>query len=126
MRRRAVVFPVFVFVFLMAHEVSGSTLNFAAPVRYAPGGNGPNGAVIADLNGDGKLDVAVADWCVNNTVPCPNGAVGVLLGNGDGTLRPAVTYSSGGIYATGLAVGDLNADGKPDIVVVNCGNASGN
>lgn len=126
MRRRAVVFPVFVFVFLMAHQVSASTLNFAAPVRYAPGGNGPNGTVVADLNGDGKLDVVVADWCVNNVVPCPSGAVGVLLGNGDGTLRLAVTYNSGGIYATGLAVGDLNGDGKPDIVVVNCGNASGN
>jgi Bacterial Ig-like domain (group 3)/FG-GAP-like repeat/Abnormal spindle-like microcephaly-assoc'd, ASPM-SPD-2-Hydin/FG-GAP repeat len=127
MRRRAVfLFPVCVFVFFMAHEVWASTLNFATPVSYAPGGNGPNGAVIADLNGDGKLDVVVSDWCVNNSVPCPNGAVGVLLGNGDGTLRAAVTYNSGGIYATGLAVGDLNGDGKPDIVVVNCGSASGN
>ena len=126
MRRRVVVFLLCVFVFFMAHEVWASTLNFAVPVRYSPGGNGPNGAVVADLNGDGKLDVVVSDWCVNNTVPCPNGAVGVLLGNGDGTLRAAVTYNSGGIYATGLAVGDLNGDGKPDIVVVNCGNASGN
>ena len=127
MRRRAVLFfPVCVFVFFMAHEVWASTLKFATPVSYAPGGNGPNGAVIADLNGDGKLDVVVSDWCVNNSVPCPNGAVGVLLGNGDGTLRAAVTYNSGGIYATGVAVGDLNGDGKPDIVVVNCGNAFSN
>jgi len=128
MRRCAVIFffPICVFVFFMAHEMWASTLSFAPPLRYAPGGNGPNSAVIADLNGDGKLDVVVSDWCVNNTVPCPNGAVGVLLGNGDGRLLPAVTYNSGGIYATGLAVGDLNADGKPDIVVVNCGNASGN
>src|SRR5690349_15198305 len=128
MRRCAVLFffSICVFVFLMAHEMWASTLSFAAPLRYAPGGNGPNDAVIADLNGDGKLDVVVADWCVNNTIPCPNGAVGVLLGNGDGTLRTAVTYNSGGIYATGVAVGDLNADGKPDIVVVNCGNASSN
>jgi len=127
MRRCVVLFiPICVFISFIAHEVSASTLNFAPPARYAPGGNGPNDAVIADLNGDGKLDVVVADWCVNNTIPCPNGAVGVLLGNGDGTLRTAVTYNSGGIYATGVAVGDLNADGKPDIVVVNCGNASSN
>jgi hypothetical protein len=127
MRRRAVLFlPIFAFVSFMAHEVSASTLNFATPASYGPGGNGPNGVVVADLNGDGKLDVIVSDWCVSNSIPCPNGAVGVLLGNGNGTLRPAVTYNSGGIYATGLAVGDLNGDGKPDIVVVNCGNASGN
>lgn len=127
MRRRAVVFFSFwILLCLLAAQAGGSTLNFAAPVGYAPGGNGPNGAVIADLNGDGKLDVVVSDWCVNNTVPCPNGEVGVLLGNGDGTLKPAVSYNSGGVYATGLAVGDLNGDGRPDIVVVNCGSASGN
>jgi len=93
MRRCAVIFffPICVFVSFMAHEMWASTLSFAPPLRYAPGGNGPNSAVIADLNGDGKLDVVVSDWCVSNTVPCPNGAVGVLLGNGDGRLLPAVT-----------------------------------
>lgn len=128
MRRNTVSFflPVCVFVFFVAHHAAASTLSFAAPVRYSPGGNGPNGAVIADVNGDGKPDVIVSDWCINNTVPCPNGAIGVLLGNGDGTLRAPLTYSSGGVYATDVAVGDLNGDGKPDIVVVNCGNALNN
>src|SRR5690349_20906939 len=128
MRRTAVFFilPVCVFALFMAHQAAASTLGFAAPVRYSPGGNGPNGAVIADVNGDGKPDVIVSDWCINNTVPCPSGAIGVLLGNGDGTLRVPVTYSSGGVYATDVAVGDLNGDGKPDIVVVNCGNALNN
>jgi hypothetical protein len=42
--------------------------------------------------------------------------VGVLLGNGDGTFQPAVTYGSGAFWTT---VGDVNGDGKPDLVFVN-------
>jgi len=130
MRRRSIlpfVYPC-LFVLFIAHHLGASTaqLNFATPLRYSPGGNGPNGVAIADVNGDGKLDIVVSNWCINNTVPCPSGAVAVLLGNGDGTFRVPTTYSSGGVYSTDVAIGDLNGDGKPDIVVVNCGNAANN
>src|SRR5579871_2709715 len=119
MRRRSLLPLVYPCLFLLsiAQHLGASTpqLNFAAPVRYSPGGNGPNSVAIADLNGDGKLDVVVSNWCVNNTVPCPGSSVGVMLGNGDGTFKPGVAYASGGVYALFVAVGDLNADGKPDI-----------
>lgn len=116
------------FVLLAAHQFVSATqrLNFASPVRYSSGGNGPNSLAIADLNGDGKLDVVVSNWCANNTVPCPGSSVGVMLGNGDGTFKPGVAYASGGVYALFVAVGDLNGDGRPDIVVANCGNALNN
>jgi len=116
------------FVLLAAHQLVSATqrLNFASPVRYSSGGNGPNSLAIADLNGDGKLDVVVSNWCANNTVPCPGSSVGVMLGNGDGTFKPGVPYASGGVYALFVAVGDLNGDGRPDIVVANCGNALNN
>jgi len=52
--------------------------------------------------------------------------VGVLLGNGDGTFKTAVTYDSGGFYAVSVAVGDVNGDGKPDLVVANQANSLGN
>ena len=85
---------------------------FKPPVSY-PAGN-PNAVVTADFNGDGKLDLAVAD----NNGPNTNGAVAILLGNGDGTFKAAVNYSAG-LDPNAIAVGDFNGDGKLDVVVAN-------
>lgn len=124
MRRSAVLLvPACLLVLLLVHQSSASTLNLAVPVRYSSGGNGPNSLAIADLNGDGKLDIVVANWCISKVVPCPGSSVGVMLGRGDGSFDAAVAYGSGGLYADFVAVGDVNNDGKPDIMVANCGNA---
>ena len=48
----------------------------------------------------------------------PVGVVPVLLGNGDGTFRSALTYGAGSAPAS-LAVGDLNGDGKPDLAIAD-------
>jgi hypothetical protein len=84
---------------------------FQAAVDYDSGGAGANGLAIADVDGNGKPDLLVANWVTNS--------VGVLLGNGDGTFQPAVTYSSGGLYPMAIIAADLNGDGKPDLVVRN-------
>jgi len=47
--------------------------------------------------------------------------VGVLLGNGDGTFRAPLIYSTGGNTPLSVAIADVNGDGKPDLVVVNGG-----
>jgi FG-GAP-like repeat/Abnormal spindle-like microcephaly-assoc'd, ASPM-SPD-2-Hydin len=79
----------------------------------------------ADVNGDGKLDLIVPNLCGNvsgcdNSQPSPS-SVSVLLGNGDGTFQPNVEYPVG-IYATSVAIGDFNGDGKLDLAVgTQCG-----
>src|SRR5262249_50407413 len=55
----------------------------------------------------------------NNNNSCSNGVASVLLGNGDGTFQPAVTYSTVGIEANSMQVADMNGDGKLDIVADN-------
>jgi hypothetical protein len=74
----------------------------------------PGGVVIADVNGDGVADVVTA-----NTT---SGNVSVLLSNGDGTFQPAVTFGlSGGFFLVWIAAGDLNRDGRIDLVTANLG-----
>ncbi len=70
---------------------------------------------VGDVNGDGKPDLLVADTCVNPE-QCTQGAVGVFLGNGDGSFQPEITYGSGGPFAFAIAKGDVNGDGKPDLL----------
>jgi hypothetical protein len=87
---------------------------FQPAVTYGSGEFFPVSVTVADLNDDGKPDIVVANEC--GPVTC-DGWVDVLLGNGDGTFQPAVTYSSGGTYAKAVAVADVNRDGKPDLLV---------
>ncbi len=83
-------------------------LSFSPAVIYAAGPS-PRGIVTADFNGDTRLDLAVSN--------SDSDTVSVLLGNGDGTFQAALTSGSGrGPKA--LLAGDLNRDGKTDLVTV--------
>jgi hypothetical protein len=83
---------------------------FQSPASYAVGPI-PGMPVLADLNGDGVLDMVVANAGFN-------GNLSVLIGNGDGTFQPAVTYQTA-FGALTVVVADFNGDGKPDIAVGN-------
>ena len=90
---------------------------FLAAVHYSSGGFLPASVAVADVNGDGKPDLIVANQLGCNS--CASGTVAVLLGKSDGTFQAAVSYNSGGTRADSVVVADVNGDGKPDLVVMN-------
>jgi VCBS repeat protein/IPT/TIG domain-containing protein len=92
---------------------------FAPAVAYGSGGYGAVAVASADVNGDGKLDLLVANECATSCASGVAGSVSVLLGNGDGTFQPAVAYASGGYQTSAVVVADVNGDGKPDLLVAN-------
>jgi len=65
---------------------------------------------VADFNGDGKRDLAVANLNSNT--------VTVLLGKGNGTFQAPLTIAAGNGPAA-LAVADFNKDGQPDLAVAD-------
>jgi len=74
----------------------------------------PLSLATGDFNGDGKMDLVVG--VEESGIP---GRVETLLGNGDGTFTLLSSMATAGRCPCGMAVGDLNADGKLDLVVEN-------
>jgi uncharacterized repeat protein (TIGR01451 family) len=77
-------------------------------------GSNPLAFVAGDFNGDGKMDIAVANYRSNNLT--------ILLGNGDGSFAATDAAPATGSFPAAIVAGDFNKDGKLDLAVDNqCG-----
>jgi hypothetical protein len=86
--------------------------SFQAPVQYFVPGS--CSVAVADFDRDGRPDIVTA----GRAGEPPYNTVSVLLGNGDGSFAPPLTYEVGQAPLS-VAVGDFNGDDFPDLVTAN-------
>src|SRR5438067_8615894 len=95
---------------LLKPEAAFQTASFGAKTDFGTGAQ-PISVAVGDFNGDGKLDLAVANNANTSTVT-------ILLNNGDGTFGANTDFNAGD-RPRSVAVGDFNGDGKLDLAVAN-------
>jgi hypothetical protein len=91
---------------------------FGARHDYRTGNGRPDSVTLDDLNGDGKLDLAAANLGPVGHEPGTRASVSVFLNGGTGSFPSRRDYA-GGPGSVAVASGDLNGDGKPDLVTGN-------
>ncbi len=84
---------------------------FQNPVEYPVVSGFPFNLALADFNNDGNLDIVVAVG-----LPGEGGNVNLLLGNGDGSFKPATQIPFNG--ASQIVTGDFNRDGNQDFIAL--------
>jgi FG-GAP-like repeat len=84
-------------------------LTFTGPVSLVPPGAAPTATVVADLNGDGRADLAVVNSNSHD--------IAVFLNTGGATFGPPTTFPAGGPFPWDLVTGDFNEDGRIDLAV---------
>ncbi|CAM4261537.1 FG-GAP-like repeat-containing protein [Corallococcus exiguus] len=84
----------------------------------APANHNPLAPAVADVNGDGKLDILVAN-AESESTQTPSGSLSVFLGNGDASVQSEVNYGSASLSSNAVVAVDVDGDGWLDAVTVN-------
>jgi hypothetical protein len=90
--------------------LEGRQLLSFTPAGSYPAGTDPQGVITADLNGDGRLDLAAANPSTDT--------LSVMLASADGTFAAPLSIATG-TGPRSVAVGDFNEDGTLDLATAN-------
>lgn len=104
-------------VSVLRNTSTSGTVSFAAKIDFTTGAS-PVSVNIGDIDGDGKLDLAVANGVDNSVSVLRNTST-----SGTVSFASKVDFTTGA-GPTSVSIGDIDGDGKPDLAVTNGGSNS--